>query len=232
MHMLSVTLLSSKFPAVDIYPFNLPVFQHTRHLAFKTPVTLFAGENGSGKSTLLHAIAQACGIHIWQETGHRRFQNNPYEDRLGHYLSVEWKDGKVPGSYFGSESFQHFRQILDEWSVADPGQLSYFGGKSLMTQSHGESLMSFFSSRYRIKGIYLLDEPETALSPKSQIRLLDLITKAADAGHAQFILATHSPILLACPRSVIYNFNTYPVEPISYKQTEHYQIYKTFLEDR
>lgn len=232
MHVQSVTLLSSKFPVVDVYPFNLSVFQHTRRVAFETPVTLFAGENGSGKSTLLAAMAHACGIHIWQETGRSRYQYNPYEDKLGDYISVEWSDGRVPGSFFGSESFRHFRQILDEWSVADPGQLSYFGGKSLMTQSHGEALMSFFASRYRIKGLYLLDEPETALSPKSQIRLLDLITKAAEAGHAQFILATHSPILLACPGSMIYNFNTHPIEPISYQQTEHYQIYKTFLENR
>jgi len=232
MHIRDVTILSSKFPSAEIYPFLLPVFQHTKQLAFDTPVTLFAGENGSGKSTLLHAVAQACGIHIWQETGRTRCQNNPYEERLGQYVSVSWKDGKVPGSFFGADSFQHFRQILDEWSAADPGQLSYFGGKSLMTQSHGESIMSFFTARYAIRGLYLLDEPETALSPKTQIRLLELLTKASESGHAQFIIATHSPILLACPGAVIYNFNAQPVGPIAYKDTEHYQIYKRFLDSR
>ena len=232
MHVQSITILSSKYPAKEIYPFNLPIFQNTKHIAFKTPVTLFAGENGSGKSTLLQAISNACGIHIWQETGRTRYNYNPYEDKLGDYLSIEWKDGKVPGSFFGSESFRHFRQVLDEWSAADPGQLNYFGGKSLMTQSHGESLMSFFTARYQIKGLYLLDEPETALSPGNQIRLLDLLAKASDAGLAQFIIATHSPILLACPDAVIYNFNHTPVQTIRYEDTEHYKIYKRFLETR
>ncbi len=197
-----------------------------------TPVTLFVGENGSGKSTLLQAISHACGIHIWQETSRTRYNHNPYEDKLGDYLSIDWKEGKVPGSFFGSENFRHFRQILDEWSAADPGQLQYFGGKSLMTQSHGESLMSFFRSRYQIKGLYLLDEPETALSPRNQIRLLELMTKTSDAGYAQFIIATHSPILLACPNALIYSFNHVPIQPIQYTDTEHYQVYKTFFENR
>lgn len=227
-----MTLFSSKFPAEDVYPFNLSIFQKTRHLAFMTPVTLFVGENGSGKSTLLQAISHACGIHIWQETGTTRYSHNPYEDKLGDYLSIDWKEGKVPGSFFGSENFRHFRQILDEWSAADPGQLQYFGGKSLMTQSHGESLMSFFGSRYQIKGLYLLDEPETALSPRNQIRLLELLTKTSDAGCAQFIIATHSPILLACPNALIYSFNHIPIQPIQYTDTEHYQVYKTFFENR
>lgn len=232
MHVQSVTLLSSKFPAADVYPFNLPVFQKTQHLSFTTPVTLFVGENGSGKSTLLQAISHACGIHIWQEAGRTRYKHNPYEDKLGDYLSIEWMDGKVPGSFFGSENFRHFRQILDEWAAADPGQLDYFGGRSLLTQSHGESLMSFFTSRYQIKGLYLLDEPETALSPRNQIRLIELMTKASDAGHAQFVIATHSPILLACPCALIYGFNQGSIQPIRYQDTEHYQIYKSFLENR
>lgn len=232
MHVRGVTLFSSKFPTEDVYPFNLSIFQKTQHLAFMTPVTLFVGENGSGKSTLLQAISHACGIHIWQETSTTRYNHNPYEDKLGDYLSIDWKEGKVPGSFFGSENFRHFRQILDEWSAADPGQLQYFGGKSLMTQSHGESLMSFFRSRYQIKGLYLLDEPETALSPRNQIRLLELMTKTSDAGYAQFIIATHSPILLACANALIYSFNHVPIQPIQYTDTEHYQVYKTFFENR
>jgi predicted ATPase len=232
MHVRGVTLFSSKFPAEDVYPFNLSIFQKTQHLAFMMPVTLFVGENGSGKSTLLQAISHACGIHIWQETSRTRYNHNPYEDKLGDYLSIDWKEGKVPGSFFGSENFRHFRQILDEWSAADPGQLQHFGGKSLMTQSHGESLMSFFKSRYQIKGLYLLDEPETALSPRNQIRLLELMTKTSNAGYAQFIIATHSPILLACPNALIYSFNHVPIQPIQYTDTEHYQVYKTFFENR
>jgi predicted ATPase len=231
MHLKNVTLHPSKYPTRDHYPFNVPVFQETNRIAFDTTVTLFVGENGSGKSTLLYAVANACGIHIWREMERRRFSHNPYEDQFSNYLTVEWTDGKVPGSFFGSENFRHFRQILDEWAAADPGQLKYFGGKSLLTQSHGESLMSFFRSRYRIKGLYLLDEPETALSPQSQLELLELLARARDTDHAQFLIATHSPILLACPHAVIYNFDRHPIGPIKYEETEHYRIYKNFLTD-
>jgi predicted ATPase len=230
MHLKNVTLLSSKYPSTDFYPFNLPVFQNTKRISFNTPVTLFVGENGSGKSTLLQALSHACGIHIWQELERSRFNHNPYEDKLCDYLVVEWNDGHVPGSFFGSEIFRHFRQIVDEWAAADPGQLAYFGGKSLITQSHGESLMSFFTSRYQLKGLYLLDEPETALSPGNQLKLLDLLAKTGDTGRAQFIIATHSPILLSCPSAIIYNFDHNPIQTIKYEDTEHYRVYKTFLE--
>ena len=138
----------------------------------------------------------------------------------------------MPGSFFGSDIFQYFTQVLDEWAATDPGQLKYFGGKSLVTQSHGQSLMSFFRARYQIAGLFLLDEPETALSPKSQLELLDLIIRMSAAGHAQFIIATHSPILLAIPGAVIYSFDDCPVRPIQYEDTQHYQIYRGFMEDR
>jgi predicted ATPase len=138
----------------------------------------------------------------------------------------------VPGSFFASEIFRNFAESLDEWAAADPGILKYFGGKSLITQSHGQSLMSFFTSRFQIKGLYLLDEPETALSPRTQLRFLEILEHMSKAGHAQFIIATHSPILLACPGADIYNFDTIPVTPIDYKETEHYRIYKELLKER
>jgi len=147
-------------------------------------------------------------------------------------MRVEWVDGPVPGSFFASDMFRDFAQILDEWASTDPGILKYFGGDSLMTLSHGQSLMSFFRSRYRIKGLYLLDEPETALSPSMQIELVKLIHQMSRAGHAQFIVATHSPILLACPEARILSFDTVPVTEIAYEDTEHYRVYKSFLEDR
>jgi predicted ATPase len=231
MHLKSVTLHPSKYPIKNHYPFNVPVFQQTKSIAFNAPITLFVGENGSGKSTLLQAISHVCGIHIWRESERSRFNHNPYENKFSDYLTIEWKDGKVPGSFFGSDIFHHFTQILDEWAVADPGQLTYFGGRSLMTQSHGESLMSFFRSRYQIKGLYLLDEPETALSPRSQLALLELLMTSS-AGYAQFIIATHSPILLACPHAVIYSFDYSPIQEVRYEETEHYQIYRDFLEKR
>jgi predicted ATPase len=91
--------------------------------------------------------------------------------------------------------------------------------------------MSFFKARYAIKGLYLLDEPETALSPKTQIALLDLLEKMSAAGHAQFLVATHSPILLFCPSATIYNFDCAPIAPIPYEQTDHYQTYKAFMDN-
>jgi len=232
MHVDSVTLHPERYPSREQYPFSLPVFQQTRTLPFQTPTTLFVGENGTGKSTLLEALAHRCGIYIWRDRERLRFETNPYEAQLHRYLDVHWTDGVVPGSFFGSDIFRHFALILDEWAVADPGQLQYFGGKSLRSQSHGQSLMSFFRSRYQVKGLYLLDEPETALSPRSQLELLRLLVTMGNAGHAQFIIATHSPILLACPGATIYSFDQVPVGPVEYEQTQHYQVYKAFMTDR
>ena len=231
-HIKNLTILPEKFPTDKQYPFTLPIFNQTKTIAFNTPVTLFVGENGTGKSTLLEALARACDIHIWDMPERARVQFNFYEKQLYKCLKIGWANGHVPGSFFGSEIFKDFANILDEWAVADPGQLKYFGGKSLVTQSHGQSMMSYFRARYKIKGIYLLDEPETALSPKSQLELLDIIGESSGAGHAQFIIATHSPILLACPGATIYSFDHVPVEIIEYQETEHYKVYRSFLLDR
>jgi predicted ATPase len=231
-HIKSVILQHDKFPTDTYYPFSLPVFNQTKDIHFNTPITLFVGENGTGKSTLMEAIAYACGIHIWNSSTGVRYQANQYEKQLHNCIKIKWFNGHVPGAYFGSEIFKDFRNILDQWALSDPGQLEYFGGKSLVTQSHGQSMMSYFRSRYSIEGIYLLDEPETALSPKSQLELLKIIGKNSQAGHAQFIIATHSPILLAIDGATIYSFDHVPLQAIEYEATEHYQIYKDFLMER
>jgi predicted ATPase len=231
MHLKGVTFHPERYPTREYYPFNLDILRQTPGLAFTTPVTLFAGENGTGKSTLLEALAIKAGIYIWQERSRPRFDVNPYEDKLYRYISAQWTDGSVPGSFFGSAVFRDFARILDEWASTDPGQLNYFGGKSLLSQSHGQSIMSFFKARYAIRGLYLLDEPETALSPRTQLALLDLLTQMGAAGHAQFIIATHSPILLACPGATIYTFDRIPIASVPYEQTDHYRLYKAFLDD-
>ena len=177
-------------------------------------------------------MANRCRIHIWSGIERTRAVINHYEKQLYLYLDVKWTDGIVPGSFFSSQIFRNFAQLLDEWEADNPGQIDYFGGKSLITQSHGQSLMSFFKARYKIKGLYLLDEPETALSPRTQLELLELLQEMGRLGHAQFIIATHSPILLACPGAVIYSFDHIPVKNILYEDTENYQIYKSFFEDR
>ncbi len=227
-----VLLYPEKFPDIYVYPFNLEVLQKTVEIPFVHPVTFLVGENGTGKSTLLKAICRKCDIHIWQDTERSRYQYNHYEEELYKYIGVEWTAGPVPGSYFASQIFQDFARFLDEWAKADPGILEYFGGGSLMTKSHGQSLISFFEARYKIKGIYFLDEPETALSPQSQLKLLRVLKNMSEAGHAQFIIASHSPILLAYPGATIFSFDSAPVKPTRYEDTEYYRIYRDFLINR
>ena len=232
MHLEKVTLLYDKYPTKEHYPFKLEIFRKTESIEIKNPVTFFMGENGTGKSTLLEAISHRCRIHIWENSVGPRFDSNPYENRLCDFIQVEWKDGPVPGSFFSGEMFRDFSRLLDVWSIKDPGMLEYFGGRSLLSQSHGQSLMSYFRNRYKIKGLYLLDEPETALSPKSQLELLLLLNEMGRSGHAQFIIASHSPILLACPGAHILSFDEVPVKQVEYESTELFKIYSSFMKDR
>lgn len=231
-HLRAVRLEAHRFPDTDDYPFDLPLVREAPLLSLGSAVTFFAGENGTGKSTLLRAICRASGIHIWEGERRRRYARSPYEDSLHNYVKLDWIDGNVPGSYFSSDIFRDFAVALDEFAAADPGILKYFGGRSLMTQSHGEALLSYFSSRYSIRGLYMLDEPETALSPASQIALIRIIARAAAKGDAQFIIASHSPILLACPDAAILSFDDVPPRVVKYEETEYYRVYKEFMEDR
>lgn len=232
MHITRLCLLPDTFPTRQHYPFNLEIFHTTRCIPFSRPVTFFIGDNGTGKSTLLRAIARKSNIHIWNEPGRARFHFNRYEDALHHHLTIEWKGEPVPGSFFSSEIFRHFALILDEWAKADPDGLKYFGNASLVEKSHGQSHMAFFTSRYSREGLFLLDEPENALSPKTQLQLLRLFRSVTTIGHAQFIIATHSPILLAYPDADIYSFDHVPIRKIRYEETDYYQVYRDFLNNR
>jgi predicted ATPase len=231
MHLSRVTLNPQQYPDLDRYPFNIGVLQKTGSLEFRNPVTFFVGENGAGKSTFLKALCLRCDIHIWEDTERSRYSFNPFEDDLYKYLDIGWTDGPVPGAFFSSQIFQDFARFLDEWAKADPGILEYFGGNSLITQSHGQSLISFFEARYSIRGLYFMDEPETALSPRSQLKLLQVLKNSSASGQSQFVVATHSPILLAYPGATIYSFDSVPVKQVSYAETEYYRIYKDFLND-
>lgn len=232
MYIKRVRINSEEFPTRRHYPFNIPILNETSELRFERPITFFVGENGSGKSTLLDAITKTCGIHIWDKPKRHLAHENPYEDRLKEFIKVTWANGRVPGSLFRAETFQDMADFLDDLALCDPGRLKYHGGRLLNVLSHGEGILSYFSGRFRIKGLYLLDEPEAALSPRSQVRFLKLLQELEAEGHAQFIMATHSPILMAYPGAQIFSFDADRIKEVRYEETTHYKIYKQFFADR
>jgi predicted ATPase len=230
MHIKKIKIYKESFPVPDKYPFNLPVLQNTAEIKLSSFATVFVGENGTGKSTILSAAARKCGIYLWEENiGKKRRDANQYEDYLHLCLDIEWIGPRVPGHFFGAQSFNHFTRLLDEWEYDNPGQIEYFGGKSLTAQSHGQSLLSFFKSRYALEGVYFLDEPETALSPGSQMKLIKMLKTFEKDAKAQFIIATHSPILMSLPGALVYSFDGKAVKKTDYRKTKHFKTYRDFF---
>ncbi len=229
MHINSIEINSEQYPSAEQYPFNLDIFRQKQVLNLTSPVTFFIGENGTGKSTLLRAIALKCNIHIWEHSERTHVRYNPFVNELYRYINLKLADGELTGSFFGSEIFRHFAEQLDEWASMDPAILDSFGGQSLTTKSHGQGNMAFFENRFKRDGLYLLDEPESALSPGSQIELIRTLTKSVREANTQFIIATHSPILLALPDATIYSFDHIPIRNIDYKETDYFRIYHDFL---
>lgn len=224
-----VILYSEAYPTDRYYPFNVPVLRSTSHLTFNSPVTFFVGENGSGKSTLLEAVAKKCGVHAWDTSKRHRAHQNPYEDHLADFIEVVWCNTKVAGSLFRAETFRDLADFLDDVALCDPGRLKYQGGQILNTLSHGQSMLTYFSGRYDRQGLYFLDEPEAALSPASQVKFLKLLQRLAAESQSQFVIASHSPILLSLPGAQIYSFDGAHIEEVGYEETEHYQVTKQFF---
>jgi len=205
------------------FPFNVPAFRDGIELEFPTPVTFFVGENGSGKSTLLEALAEICGFN--PEGGNRDHLRETREDRseLAQALTLSWLPKMTEGFFMRAESFYNFASYLDGVS-----NFRAYGGKSLHHQSHGESFFALFQNRFE-HGLYILDEPEAALSPQRQLAFLRIIHDLETPRHAQFLIATHSPILLAYPGATLYQLQDDGIRKAAYRETDHYLVTKDFL---
>lgn len=225
----SVSLLRENIKTFNQYPFSIPAVKSLDQIEFTSRVTFFVGENGSGKSTLLEAIAEQCGFNTAGGGRNNNYEVHAARSALGDYIRLSWMPKITNGFFLRAESFYHFATHIDE--VDDTGFRSY-GGRSLHQQSHGESYLSLFMNRFKGKTIYLLDEPEAALSPSRQLAFLRILHDLAAEGEAQFIIATHSPILMGYPDSVILNFDGDKIDEIKYEMTDHYQITKYFLQHR
>lgn len=209
------------------FPGNLP-FVPKLNLQLRDPVTFFVGENGSGKSTLLEAIAVLCGFPIsgggTNDVG--SFQALPEESRLADAIRIGFKRRPKDGYFFRAELQSQFASLLDA-RKSDPhfngDPYGRYGGHSLHCMSHGEAFLSVMRNRFG-GGLFILDEPETALSPKRQLTLLALMYDLARAGNSQFLVATHAPILLTYPQAHIVSFDDAALPCIEFTDTEHYQI--------
>lgn len=211
---------------------NIPSLKSFQGIKIEKPVTFFVGENGSGKSTLLEAIAIALGLNPEGGSKNFNFATKETHSELGKLLEIARGSRREEDGFFlRAESFYNLATEVEE--LASSGFTNFYdsyGGKSLHDQSHGESFRSLILNRFRSRGIYLLDEPEAALSPTSQMSLLCIIDELVKKD-TQFIIASHSPIILAYPNADIYEFSEAGIEKKSYKETESYSVTKAFLDD-
>ncbi|MFT5873810.1 MAG: putative ATPase [Clostridium sp.] len=213
------------------YPFCLPAIKHLSSLEFHPKVTFIVGENGTGKSTILEAVAIACGFNAEGGIRNFNFVTNNTHSELHNYIKLI-KGIRTPkdGFFFRAESFYNLATNIDELEREVPGLLSSYGNRSLHKQSHGESFFSVFMNRFSGSGLYILDEPEAALSPSRQMSMITKIHELA-LHDSQFIIATHSPIIMAYPESTIYEIKD-KIEVVNYEETENYQIMKSFINNR
>ena len=210
----------------DSYLKEIPSLKDLDSLEFHRNVTFFAGENGTGKSTLLEAMAIACGFN--PEGGTRNYAFSSYDSHsdLYQYLTVI-KGIRTPsyGYFLRAESFYNVATAEEEYSRTASFQAHFH------EKSHGESFLALARDNFTGNGLYFLDEPEAALSAQGQLSLLYRIHVCAKEG-AQFVIATHSPLLLALPEAEILNFNSGTVKPCSYEETDSYRIYEMFIDHR
>lgn len=211
------------------YPFNIPALKNFKALKFHPKVTYFVGENGMGKSTLLEAIAIYCGFNAEGGSRHFNFSSKASHSNLHEHIRMAKGIKQMRDGFFlRSESFYNVASEIDLISEDDPEMLKAYGDVSLHEQSHGESFWALFMNRFKGNGLYILDEPESALSVNRQMVMLSKIHELSES-HSQFIIATHSPVVLAYPDSIIYQFSDTGLTKINYKETETYTVFKEFL---
>ncbi|WP_020471948.1 AAA family ATPase [Zavarzinella formosa] len=222
--LLHAELLPDRITKPDQFPYTLPAVRGLEKLSFHPKVTFFVGENGSGKSTILEAIAVGMDLNAEGGSANFNFATRASHSRLDEALRLSKSHSMPSDMYFlRAESFFNVATQVEEL-----GYLSSYGRKSLHEQSHGESFFALFNNRFSENGLYLMDEPEAALSPKRQVQFLGLLHDYCQRG-CQFVIATHSPIIMAYPDATIHVFDTQGIRQTPYTETEHYLITRGFL---
>jgi predicted ATPase len=229
-----VWLDESRVSDRESYPFCLPLFSKGDFdLAFDCAVTIIVGENGTGKSTLLEGIAALAGYDdAGGDKGYRPVDHSGALERMGGSLSqvlrASWLPKITNGWFFRAESFFSVARYLDAAALDDPR-----GGPppDFLSHSHGEGFLRFFEERCRRQGIFIFDEPESALSPSWQIEFLKLLRRMDDSGICQVIMATHAPILMAYPNARLLRLTKYDLEPVTLEETEHFRLIHEFCAD-
>lgn len=207
------------------HPFTIPIIENGLDLTFETLVTFLVGENGSGKSSLLEAIAWALGYSAQGGNVTRSYEEESDGYRLGRALDLSWRQRVSDGFFLRAETFFNFASYLEQ---VGSSFLAY-GGKSLHEMSHGEAFLALFNNRFE-DGVYILDEPEAALSPARQLSFLRILHELATSRCAQMIIATHSPILITLPGATVLSIEGGMIRSVPYQETEHFQLTKGFLD--
>lgn len=227
---LEAVLMRERVPSFKQYPFNLPFLRKFSSLPIHPEMTIFVGDNGSGKSTLLEAIAVAAGMNAEGGGRNVKFETRNTHSDLHDALALFRGTRRPRDTYFlRAESHYALSTYIEE--LPGPWKHEPYGGKPLHGMSHGESFWAVLRNRFGEDGLYILDEPEAALSPTRQLAALAQMHTLARCG-SQFIIATHSPILMAYPGATIYLFGEGIPKPVKYEETEHYLVFRDFFNRR
>jgi predicted ATPase len=218
------------------YPFCLPFLQNEFELSFERAITVIVGENGTGKSTLLEGIAVLAGYdEAGGGKGYMPVDHSNAVEKMGgelaNALRASWLPKITNGWFFRAESFFAVSRYQDEVNLEDIPGVRAGNPPDFLSHSHGEGFLRFFEERCQRQGIFIFDEPESALSPARQIEFLKLMRRMELSGHCQIIMATHSPVLMAYPNARLLRLSKYGLEPVSVEQTDHFKIMREFYDD-